>query len=81
MNKLSRKILAVGVLAGTGYLVYTFAVNDDAKAKFKTAINTVKDAAERVAEVVSAAQGLNMSSNDPLANVQSTARQWEAMGY
>lgn len=74
-------LVTAGLLAiGAAYL-YKFCLSDEAKSKLKSAANSVKFSYDRISQIVEDAQGVTMKDESPLPNAQSTAAQWQALGF
>lgn len=74
-------LATAGLLAiGAAYL-YKFWLSDEAKSKLKSAVTSVKSSYDRISQIVEDAQGLTMKDESPLPNAQSTAAQWQALGF
>lgn len=74
-------LVTAGLLAiGAAYL-YKFWLSDEAKSKLKSAANSVKSSYDRISQIVEDAQGVTMKDESPLPNAQSTAAQWQALGF
>lgn len=74
-------LVTAGLLAiGTAYL-YKFWLSDEAKSKLKSAVTSVKSSYDRISQIVEDAQGVTMKDESPLPNAQSTAAQWQALGF
>lgn len=81
MRRLLNRAITLGVLTAAGYVLYTYGLSDAAKTGIKNAARSVKRAYEQVSETVAAAQGQVMPDEGPLPNQQSTAQQWESLGF
>lgn len=74
-------LVTAGLLAiGAAYL-YKFWLSDEAKSKLKSAVTSVKSSYDRISQIVEDAQGVTMKDESPLPNAQSTAAQWQALGF
>lgn len=74
-------LVTAGLLAvGAAYL-YRFCLSDEAKSKLKSAAISVKSSYDRISQIVEDAQGVTMKDESPLPNAQSTAAQWQALGF
>lgn len=74
-------LVTAGLLAiGAAYL-YKFCLSDEAKSKLKSAAISVKSSYDRISQIVEDAQGVTMKDESPLPNAQSTAAQWQALGF
>lgn len=74
-------LATAGLLAiGAAYL-YKFWLSDEAKSKLKSAVTSVKSSYDRISQIVEDAQGVTMKDESPLPNAQSTAAQWQALGF
>ena len=74
-------LVTAGLLAiGAAYL-YRFCLSDEAKSKIKSAAISVKSSYDRISQIVEDAQGVTMKDESPLPNAQSTAAQWQALGF
>ena len=74
-------LVTAGLLAiGAAYL-YKFWLSDEAKSKLKLAATSVKSSYDRISQIVEDAQGVTMKDESPLPNAQSTAAQWQALGF
>ncbi len=74
-------LVTAGLLAiGAAYL-YKFCLSDEAKSKLKSAVTSVKSSYDRISQIVEDAQGVTMKDESPLPNAQSTAAQWQALGF
>lgn len=74
-------LVTAGLLAiGAAYL-YKFWLSDEAKSKLKSAVTSVKSSYNRISKIVEDAQGVTMKDESPLPNAQSTAAQWQALGF
>ena len=74
-------LVTAGLLAiGAAYL-YKFCLSDGAKSKLKSAVTSVKSSYDRISQIVEDAQGVTMKDESPLPNAQSTAAQWQALGF
>lgn len=74
-------LVTAGLLAiGAAYL-YKFCLSDEAKSKLKSAVTSVKSSYDRISQIVENAQGVTMKDESPLPNAQSTAAQWQALGF
>lgn len=74
-------LVTAGLLAiGAAYL-YKFWLSDEAKSKLKSAVTSVKSSYDRISQIVEDVQGVTMKDESPLPNAQSTAAQWQALGF
>lgn len=74
-------LVTAGLLAiGAAYL-YKFCLSDEAKSHLKSAVTSVKSSYDRISQIVEDAQGVTMKDESPLPNAQSTAAQWQALGF
>lgn len=74
-------LVTAGLLAiGAAYL-YKFCLSDEAKSKLKSAAASVKSSYDRISQIIEDAQGVTMKDESPLPNAQSTAAQWQALGF
>lgn len=74
-------LVTAGLLViGAAYL-YEFCLSDEAKSKLKSAVTSVKSSYDRISQIVEDAQGVTMKDESPLPNAQSTAAQWQALGF
>ena len=74
-------LVTAGLLAiGAAYL-YKFCLSDEAKSKLKAAATSVKSSYDRISQIIEDAQGVTMKDESPLPNAQSTAAQWQALGF
>lgn len=74
-------LATAGLLAiGAAYL-YKFWLSDEAKSKLKSAATSVESSYDRISQIVEDAQGVTMKDESPLPNAQSTAAQWQALGF
>ena len=74
-------LVTAGLLAiGAAYL-YKFCLSDEDKSKLKSAAASVKSSYDRISQIVEDAQGVTMKDESPLPNAQSTAAQWQALGF
>lgn len=74
-------LVTAGLLAiGAAYL-YEFCLSDEAKSKLKSAVTSVKSSYDRISQIIEDAQGVTMKDESPLPNAQSTAAQWQALGF
>lgn len=74
-------LVTAGLLAiGAAYL-YKFCLSDEAKSQLKSAAASVKSSYDRISQIVEDAQGVTMKDESPLPNAQSTAAQWQALGF
>lgn len=74
-------LATAGLLAiGAAYL-YKFWLSDEAKSKLKSAAISVKSSYDRISQIVEDAQGVTMKDESLLPNAQSTAAQWQALGF
>lgn len=74
-------LVTAGLLAiGAAYL-YKFCLSDEAKSKLKSAATSVKSSYDRISQIVEDTQGVTMKDEIPLPNAQSTAAQWQALGF
>ena len=74
-------LVTAGLLAiGAAYL-YKFCLSDEAKSKLKSAAISVKSSYDRISQIVEDAQGVTMKDESPLPNAQSTAAQWQSLGF
>ncbi len=74
-------LVTAGLLAiGAAYL-YKFCLSDEAKSKLKSAVTSVKSSYDRISQIIEDAQGVTMKDESPLPNAQSTAAQWQALGF
>lgn len=69
-------LLAVGVVC-----LYKFCLSDEAKLKLKSAATSVKSSYDRISQIIEDTQGVTMKDESPLPNAQSTAAQWQALGF
>lgn len=74
-------LVTAGLLAiGAAYL-YKFCLSDEAKSQLKLAATSVKSSYDRINQIVEDTQGVTMKDESPLPNAQSTAVQWQALGF
>lgn len=69
-------LLAIGVVC-----LYKFCLSDEAKLKLKSATTSVKSSYDRISQIIEDTQGVTMKDESPLPNAQSTAAQWQALGF
>jgi len=81
MGKIKNLLILVALMGGGAYVAYTYVLNDEAKEGVKGATKAIKRAYGKLAEMTDAAKGQVMEDDQPLANVQATARQWENLGF
>lgn len=74
-------LVTAGLLAiGAAYL-YNFCLSDEAKSKLKSAATSVNSSYDRISQIIEDTQGVTMKDESPLPNAQSTAAQWQALGF
>lgn len=74
-------LVTAGLLTiGAAYL-YKFCLSDEAKAKLKSAATSVMSSYDRISQIIEDTQGVTMKDESPLPNAQSTAAQWQALGF
>lgn len=79
--RMKTTLVTAGLLAiGAAYL-YKFCLSDEAKSHLKSATTSVKSSYDRISQIVEDAQGVTMKDESPLPNAQSTAAQWQALGF
>lgn len=74
-------LVTAGLLAIGAAYIYKFCLSDEAKSKLKSAVTSVKSSYDRISQIVEDAQGVTMKDESPLPNAQSTAAQWQALGF
>lgn len=74
-------LTTAGLLVAGAVCLYKFGLSDEAKSKLKTATSSVKASYDRISQIVEDAQGVTMKDESPLPNAQSTAAQWQALGF
>lgn len=74
-------LVTAGLLAIGTACLYKFCLSDEAKSKLKSAVTSVKSSYDRISQIVEDAQGVTMKDESPLPNAQSTAAQWQALGF
>lgn len=74
-------LVTAGLLAIGAAYIYKFCLSDEAKLKLKSAATSVKSSYDRISQIVEDAQGVTMKDESPLPNAQSTAAQWQALGF
>ena len=74
-------LVTAGLLAIGAACLYKFCLSDEAKSHLKSAATSVKSSYDRISQVVEDAQGVTMKDESPLPNAQSTAAQWQALGF
>ena len=81
MVRVKTTLATVGLLAVGAVCLYEFGLSDEAKSKLKTAALSVKASYDRINQIIEDAQGVTMKDESPLPNAQSTAAQWQALGF
>jgi len=81
MRKIKSLLVLMVLMSGGAYVAYTYVLNDEAKESIKGAVRTIEGAYEKFSEMADAAKGQVMEDDQPLANVQATAKQWENLGF
>lgn len=81
MGKIKNLLILVALMGGGAYVAYTYVLNDEAKESVKGATKAIERAYGKLAEMADAAKGQVMEDDQPLANVQATARQWKNLGF
>ena len=79
--KIKKLLIGSIVVAGTGYLVYSRLLSDNAKAEAKKMAHTVSASYTRISELVESMTGQVIDDPSVLPNVQVTKKQWEHLGY
>lgn len=74
-------LVTAGLLAIGATYLYKFCLSDEAKSKLESAVISVKSSYDRISQIVEDAQGVTMKDESPLPNAQSTAAQWQALGF
>lgn len=80
MGKLTRSLTFILLAVGAGALAYRLLLTDEARKSLKNSYSSIKDAYERVTEIVSDAHGLEVGE-DELPNREATRLQWQALGF
>jgi len=80
-GKIKNLLILVALMGGVAYVAYTYVLNDEAKESVKGATKAIERAYGKLAEMADAAKGQVMEDDQPLANVQATARQWKNLGF
>lgn len=81
MRKIKNLLILVTLMGGGVYVTYTYVLNDGAKESIKGAARAVERAYGKLSEMADVAKGQIMEDDQPLANVQATAKQWESLGF
>lgn len=81
MKKVRNLLVLAALMGGGAYVTYTYVLNDQAKEGVKGAARAIKRAYGRLSMMADASKGQIMDDDQPLANVQATAKQWESMGF
>lgn len=79
--KIKNFLIGSIVVTGTGYLLYSRMLSDNAKAEVKKMAHSVYDSYTRVSEVIDTMTGQVIEDPNALPNVQITKQQWEKLGY
>lgn len=79
--KIKNLLIGSIVIAGTGYLVYSRVLSDNAKSEVKKMAHSIFDGYSRVSEVIESMTGQVIDDPSTLPNVQVTKKQWEQLGY
>lgn len=79
--KIKNFLIGSIVVTGTGYLLYSRLLSDDAKAEVKKMAHSVYDSYTRVSEIIGTMTGQVIEDPSALPNVQVTKQQWEKLGY
>ena len=79
--KIKNFLIGSIVVAGTGYLVYSRLLSDNAKAEVKFLAHSVSVSYARISELVESMTGQVVDDPSVLPNVQVTKKQWEQLGY
>ncbi len=79
--KIKNFLISSIVVTGTGYLLYSRLLSDDAKAEVKIMAHSVSRCYTRISELVESMTGQQIDDPGVLPNVQVTKKQWEQLGY
>lgn len=79
--KIKNFLIGSIVVTGTGYLLYSRLLSDDAKAEVKKMAHSVSRSYTRISELVESMTGQLIDDPGVLPNVQVTKKQWEQLGY
>lgn len=79
--KIKNFLIGSIVVAGTGYLVFSHLLSDNAKAEVKKMAHSVTASYTRISELVESMTGQVIDDPSVLPNVQVTKKQWEQLGY
>lgn len=79
--KIKNFLIGSIVVTGTGYLLYSRLLSDDAKAEVKKMTHSVSRSYTRISELVESMTGQLIDDPGVLPNVQVTKKQWEQLGY
>lgn len=81
MVRVKTTLATVGLLAVGAVCLYEFGLSDEAKSKLKSAATSVKSSYDRISQIIEDTQGVTMKDESPLPNAQSTAAQWQELGF
>lgn len=79
--KIKNFLIGSIVVTGTGYLLYSRLLTDNAKAEVKKMAHSVYESYSRISEVIDTMTGQVIQDPNTLPNVQVTNQQWEKLGY
>lgn len=79
--KIKNFLIGSIVVSGTGYLVYSRLLSDNAKAEVKKMAHSVSACYTRISDLVESMTGQVIEDPSTLPNVQVTKKQWEQLGY
>lgn len=79
--KIKNFLIGSIVVAGTGYLVYSRLLSDNAKSEVNKMAHSVSVSYTRISELVESMTGQVIEDPSMLPNVQVTKKQWEQLGY
>lgn len=79
--KIKNLLIGSIVVTGTGYLLYSRLLTDNAKAEVKKMAHSVYESYSRISEVIDTMTGQVIEDPSTLPNVQVTNQQWEKLGY
>lgn len=81
MRKIKNLLVLAALLGGGAYVTYAYVLNDQAKEGVRGAARAIGRAYGKLSAMADASKGQVMDDDQPLANVQATAKQWESIGF
>lgn len=79
--KIKNFLIGSIIVIGSGYLLYSRLLRDNAKDEVEKMAHSIYDSYTRLSEIVDTTTGQVIEDPSALPNVQVTKQQWEKLGF